>query len=336
MNEREFNEITAGIDYHLRKIDDFSAELHEVKGYLEQLRVAQQNDFRAELNEIKKQVAFLAAELQNRGLPGAAQYEATYQALKSQSESTLWPAAVEQELICDTPPKAAERASHILSLVVGEQLNNRRFLDYGCGEGHVVAAALQRQALAQGYDINSDQSKVGNLITTYFASIKSNGPYEVILAHDVLDHIQNISPVQALLEMKSVLAPEGKIYVRCHPWCSRHGGHLYTKINKAFLHLAMDEVELMRCGGYKADTSCDRFRVFTPLETYPQWFAEAGLSVLSEMPSYTDVENYYFETSPVRERVLKHWNGNEMAARNNMKVDFVEYVLRYSPQNAAE
>lgn len=329
MIPQEINETIAGIDYHLRRVDELSGKLREIKTYLQQLLTIQQNSYLAEFEKMRAQIDFLSQELQKRGLPVAAQYEATYQAMKSQSESVGWPQAVDPEMICDTPPKAAERASHILSMIVSESLKGRRFLDYGCGEGYVVADAIQRGAMAQGYDLDTDQSKVGNIVTSYFENIKANGPYDVILAHDVLDHILKIDPVQALLEMKSVLGIDGKIYVRCHPWSSRHGGHLYTQ--KAFLHLVMDEVELMRYGGFKSEYNV---RVVRPLETYRHWFEAAGLTVVSEIPNITEVEDYYFNPSPVRDRILKHWDGDELAARMNMKIDFVECVLKHSPSDA--
>lgn len=128
------------------------------------------------------------------------------------------------------------------------------------------------------------------------------------------------------MQAKSVLAPEGRIYIRNHPWSAKHGGHLYEQINKSYLHLVMDEVELARAGGF----SCQHnIKVINPIETYNHWIKEAGLKITSEIPTKSDVPQFFKEGSLIREKLLKLW-GDESAMLANMEIEFVEYVVELS------
>jgi hypothetical protein len=157
--------------------------------------------------------------------------------------------------------------------------------------------------------------------------VQKNAPYDIILIHDVLDHIEEISPVQALNMAASVLSAEGRIYLRTHPWCSRHGSHLYMKKNTAFLHLLMDEIELMRCYGLEIEHN---IKVFNPIETYNNWIKEANLEIKSEFVIRNAVENVFTKPSIIKERLNKHWNQPE-TIENQMEINFIEYILE-SPQ----
>lgn len=323
----KINELTQGIEYHLRQLEGFMRDLREIKTSLDELRNAKEVEYLWELKKLRTDMSLLRSELAKRGLPNAEKYEIEFAQMKELIEDQQWPIAVDPSVICTDDEKTKIRAISILDLVVGERLKNKKFLDYGCGTGHVVYQATQGGASSLGYDIDESKFKFeSNLFTNDFEEVKRNAPFDIILLHDVLDHIQNINPIEALMQAKSVLAPEGRIYIRNHPWSAKHGGHLYEQINKSYLHLVMDEVELARAGGF----SCQHnIKVINPIETYNHWIKEAGLKITSEIPTKSDVPQFFKEGSLIREKLLKLW-GDESAMLANMEIEFVEYVVELS------
>jgi len=321
----KINELTNGIEYHLRQLEGFMKDLREIKTSLDEIKNAKENEYLWELQKIKADVSLLRSELTKRGLPNIGKYETDFAQIKDMIEKEEWPIAVDPMVICTDDEKIKMRADSILNLVVGERLQNKKFLDYGCGTGHVISQAAQGGSKSLGYDIDGSKFQFDpSLFTKDFEEVKRNAPFDIILLHDVLDHIQNINPIEALMQAKSVLAPEGRIYIRNHPWSSKHGGHLYEQINKAYLHLIMDEVELVRMGGF----SCQHnIKVITPIETYNYWLSEAGLKITSEIPTKSDVPSFFKGPSAIQEKLVNVWGGDESAMLANMEIEFVEYVV---------
>lgn len=173
--------------------------------------------------------------------------------------SNEWPEAVNPADILDINDEQdkEDRAEGILEMIIDVHMENLKFLDFGCGEGHVVnKSKKQNTKLSVGYDIKkSDRwdswEKGGNVIyTTDWNIVKNSGPYNVVLMYDVIDHMisTHLELQTKLKEIKSILAPNGKVYVRCHPWSSRHGTHLYRQINKAFVHMLFTDDEIKKMG----------------------------------------------------------------------------------------
>ena len=75
-----------------------------------------------------------------------------------------------------------------------------------------------------------------------------------------------------LNKIRSVCAPNAKIFIRCHPWISRHGGHLYHQLNKAFAHLVFSPAELQMLNVDLAES----IKVVSPLKEYRNWFPRAA------------------------------------------------------------
>jgi len=320
----KIHELSSGIEYHLTRLEEFTELMKEVKASLDKIQKSQENNYLWELQLMKQEFVDVKKQLKKYGLPEASQYEKQFEQFKDVIYSTDWPEAINPEAICITEDTVQQRADAILDLVVGEHLKDRRFLDYGCGEGHVAMTAKQREAeVAIGYDIDLTNCKHPNAATNDFELVKKHAPYDIILLHDVLDHIANIDPIAALNQVKSVLDKDGRVYIRNHPWSSRHGGHLYDKINKAFLHLVLDEVELTRIGGF----SCQyNIGVVRPLETYQHWFEQSGFIVKSETPITHTVEDFFLTPSYIHTKLVEHW-GDEAEMARHMEIEFVEYIL---------
>lgn len=318
-------EIIGGIDFYLKRLDEFTMSMKEVKSTLEQIRHSQEKKYMWEQEKMRMELHSIRIQLEKRGLPEITEYEQTFQALKQLLLSDSWPKAVDPKLICTTEDLAFRRAHAILDLVIGESLEDKSFLDFGCGEGHVVMQGLtQNPKVAMGYDIDLSKCtfKENGHFTSEFDMIENFAPYDIILLQDVLDHVEK--PVEILKKIKGILNKNGKVYIRNHPWCSRHGSHIYTQINKAFVHLIFDEAELSRVGGFINEPTA---KIYQPLPTYRQWISDAGFKIFSEVPTQKNLDKFFEENSMIKERLSELWSGDHAKMLQNTQIEFVEYVL---------
>lgn len=270
-------------------------------------------------------------------------YLAIFEELKTLLHSDTWPAAVDADLICNDESVDDKflRAEGIIEFMIDESLQGKKFLDFGCGEGHVVRKSIEKNpTLAMGYDIKDQEWQSLNFpdnthgCSTDWNEIARNGPYDIILMYDVLDHAIGDDPVSLLQKAKSVLSPGGMLYIRCHPWCSRHATHLYKKINKAFIHLVFSDVELARMG-YPGGLKCSR--IIHPHATYKQWFNDAGLDLVNENAIPENVEDFFHLNPHINERIRNNWKGKSLQPDLNagkgfpsfqLRICFVDYILR--------
>lgn len=245
-----------------------------------------------------------------------------------------WPEAVPTDLLCeDTKEDKIARAETLLDMVIETNLKDMRFLDYGCGDGYMAIQSLSRGvSLAVGYD------PVGGFSSTGYSRVKLTddpaslvpGGYDVILLYDVLDHAEY--PREVLGHVARLLAPGGIVYAVCHPWTSRHGGHLYRKFNKAYAHLWLDDEGLRHRG---LDLGVIQ-RVLRPVRTYRRWFESAGFHVRSEVPVVGDPLERFFRDKPVWDRLASMYAEERARTglpsdddiQNIFEIDFVNYTLQ--------
>lgn len=259
-----------------------------------------------------------------------------FEDLKKLLESEDWPRAVFQVQIADenSEKDKDERAEGIADILL-PPLEGKKFLDFGCGEGHVVNHASKSADFSVGYDIvKSPRSRFEwevegekTLLTTDIEKVRAKGPFDVILLYDVLDHVKESTPQDILAVAKSLLADGGKMYVRMHPWTSRHGGHAYRKINKAFVHLVFTEEELSHLGVELEHN----LKIKTPVATYGSWLEGSGLKNSAEPElDQQDVESFFKDNPVVRKRVLRTFGKEEWKDECpawQMSQCFWDYVL---------
>ncbi len=273
-----------------------------------------------ELRQIKKSMGIAHME-----------YPDEFDLLKQSIMDSLWPLSIDGGMVVESEPQKQHRAESIVQFVITDYLKDLKFLDFGCGEGHVpFAAAKQEPTLSVGYDrVENGWDRFEQTDTTYLTTdwdkIMSDGPYDVVLLFDVLDHAEGENPIEILGKVRRVLSPDGKVYVKCHPWCSRHGSHLYESgVNKAFAHLIFDDVELTRIFGKAGKLTLP---VTHPIHTYHDWFADAEWEIDSEFISTTKVEKFFCKKE-LLDRIAKHYPQEEDIFEKYISIDFVDYVLK--------
>jgi len=210
----------------------------------------------------------------------------------------------------------------------------------GGGGGHVVnKSRTQKPRMSVGYDIKKSEKwdkweKTPNIFfTDDWSAVKNLGPFNIVLLYDVIDHMilpeQEI--VKQLKEIKQSLAINGKIYLRAHPWCSRHGTHLYHKLNKAFVHMVFTDEELQAMG-YKQEKT---IKILTPMIDYGRIFAAAGCKIHNGPHQIREgVEPFFINTPILSERIKKNYQtcGREDLRKGKfpsgpMENQFLDYIL---------
>lgn len=240
-----------------------------------------------------------------------------------------WPEAVAEKMIV-SKDNIAEQKFRALQIVnhIREPIKNKKILDFGCGNGAVPIELAHTAELSVGYDIKSDDfitDRNDAILSTDIEEVIAKGPYDLIILYDVLDHLVGDSPVDMLKSIKEMLHEDGVIFIRTHPWASRTGGHLYEKLNKAFLHLALTPDELAK-EGILVESN---LKIIRPMAAYELWFDEAGLSTIDKKLKTSTVEPFF--SNDIIERIIKiNWAGkiDTDTARKIMTNHFIDYKLK--------
>lgn len=293
-----------------------------------------------EILAILKQITGKEIAIQPDGIPSTipdesnskdGNYLNTFERLKTLLLGDSWPEALDVEMIAgDDRDSKIERSMGIIEYIINEDIRDKKFLDFGCGEGYTpLVAADMGASLAVGYDIAPDKWDSINLksphfLTSKWSEIQDKAPYDFALMYDVLDHMDG-GQAEALAKIKSVLKPGGLIYIRCHPWCSRAGTHLYRTLNKAYAHIVFSDAELIRMGFSPGDKV---EKIIHPHLTYKSWIEGAGLHLVNENGVRENVEDLFSQDQDIAERIKSHWKNISSEAGLRSGANFPTFQLQ--------
>ena len=238
-----------------------------------------------------------------------------------------WPEAVPPRMATTTLKKEDQinRANSVLDMMIDRPLEKLDFLDFGCGEGWITQQASKRGVqTATGYDVRPEPiwSQLKGTFTTKYEDLKPTS-YDAVFLYDVLDHCED--PMDVMDKIYRVSRPDAKIYVRCHPWTSKHANHIYKfGLNKAYIHLFLNWHEQREI--------VNNLPLFTriekdPLAAYHWWFH--NFNIVKERPIKEDVHPFFL--NPAFRELLMTENQIDPQEIDNfierMQVQFVDYVL---------
>lgn len=240
-----------------------------------------------------------------------------------------WPASIPQ-FQADAKPTDTDyvnRANSVLDMCLGASIEGAHFLDYGCGDGFIASEIAARGPDSiTGYDIvPSDYwQKLGTDKVNFTCDVNALTPkgYDLVFLYDVLDH--SIDPEGVMRHIKHLAVPGAVVYVRCHPWTSKHASHLpKVGLNKAYIHLFLTFEELVQKGFKPLFTRIEK----VPLDAYRWWFRD--FKIVKEKPYFEDVSQFFkepaFKELLANEQQLKASELNVFM--DNMKLQFVDFVL---------
>lgn len=248
--------------------------------------------------------------------------------------SDMWPNEVPPSMVVRNDRQIAVRAKSIAHSHGLHTMRGKKFLDFGCGNGSVVLEACKLGLSAYGYDVTkqwSDDIAMSQDLShdagafsfsTDRDYIVANGPYDIIGVYDVIDHIMtHDEAVDAMSFVKRCAAPGTIIKVRCHPWTSRHGGHLYESINKAYAHILLSDEE------YEKHATVKVRKITRPLAEYGKIFEKAGFSVVSFDKSQMPMDNIFL-SEPLIKAFNKRLFVDAGWQSQVLPMTFIDYNLR--------
>lgn len=253
--------------------------------------------------------------------------------LRMMSKSGVWPDAVFPELIPATEDEKLHQSAKIIHDLIRLDMIDKKVLHLGCGEGQTayVMANLHGPEKVVGYDAKNSDWKYENtnnlLLTNSWTEVEENGPYDIILANDIIDHAADFD--QTLEKIKLIKNFDCKICLRCHPWLSRHGAH--AENNKAYIHLVFSDDELSNMG-IKTTPS---HKLLDPQASYHKTFKNAGYSILSEKETRRDIEIFFTHNPNILRRIKEKFKNSanpkyatgEEFPRELLELEFIDYVL---------
>lgn len=246
--------------------------------------------------------------------------------------SKYWPKAVSESSI--VKPKDTDAILHRSKSVINyfvKSLTGKKFLDFGCGAGHCVEIAKATAKFAIGFDIVENEAwKTFDVkLTTNFDEIKYHGPYDVILLYDVFDHVPEDQNAEMLKRLATVSNSDTIIKVRCHPWTSIHGGHLYEKLNRAYAHLFLTDEQIA-----KYQTSPVR-KIIRPMQAYNNAWAAGGFEVVNqdkhEINWNNNIGKFFQEPDTAQflyQKSPQKLSGNAKWQKAVLPIEFIDFILK--------
>jgi len=118
--------------------------------------------------------------------------------------------------VCHSPESGNSKTAQLLMDCVAHHgpYPGKRFLDFGCGGGFLLRAALDNNWDAVGYDVGhralASCSSRGLTVTNNLAELPSHG-FDAVFLNHVFEHLAD--PKNVLAECRRLLNKDGKIFI---------------------------------------------------------------------------------------------------------------------------
>jgi len=243
-----------------------------------------------------------------------------------------WPAAWPQYLIANAASEQ-EKVYRAIQITAGYDLGlieEKKILDFGCGDGLVAMEIIKRRTKGVlAYDIAPDKSWTGKeyqdlAFSSDLKHILDNAPYDTIIMHDVIDHVPASVFESAFKQLIDRCTSETRFILTAHPFTSRHGGHLHESKNLAFLQLLYSEDELA-----KLQIRCPyNNRWSRPQAAYENMFNRLNLKIVAKEIDTDPVEQWIIDRliPIITKRIYDNQITHEQTEKI-MSVSWVQYTL---------
>lgn len=141
--------------------------------------------------------------------------------------------------------------------------------------------------------------------------------YELIILNHYLEHLDH--PLDFLIDCKSRLKSNGKLYLLLKPWTSNNGGHQSSYFNKAFAHLCYDLTH----------NNMIKYKVTRPQANLQELFNKAGMNILNRYSHIVEIPDFILFNNAILDHIiLKTWGTmRKKDALSIMQQDELEWVI---------
>jgi len=242
------------------------------------------------------------------------------------------------DILSEHWPRGSTEFDHMASIVGGARIIRGieqasilpaasldvKMLDYGCGEGDLIAALNRAGRKAVGYDKASP--KMAGCYDNW-AKVVDLAPFKLVILYDVLDHTDLPSFIGIFEHVRTVIHSDGKIFIRVHPFSSVNGSHDFSPINLAFAHMCLTPSETIKLGL----KSWDSIKVVLPLEFYERVFGLLGFTVISKKIHHS--QTIPFVSSHLMTRIKRlHYSVSmsEEQIEKSLSINYIDFLLASS------
>lgn len=243
--------------------------------------------------------------------------------LKMLLKSDFWPNALsEDELKENTEEKIIYLVNNLVKL---ENLSVAYFGENADIFGKTFLANNAEKAVCFSSDKKPNIFKIEEnnqlgIITTDKNDVIKNGPYDVIVCNDFIEHTGE-NPENWLAFMKSIRKSNGPIYLRAHPFCSRY--HDHNLANKAYTHLIFNDSEKLKAGCPSGKKTCKQ--LLTENE-YFKMFYNLELTIVERNLIEYPLEDIFLKNTELQEKILETIQ-RETFFKEEISFEYVDYLL---------
>ncbi len=243
--------------------------------------------------------------------------------IKMLLKSDFWPNALsEDELNEKTEEKIISLVNNLVKL---EKLSVAYFGDNADIFAKTILTNNAEKAICFSSDkkpntFRTEENNQLAIVTTDKNDIVKNGPYDVIVCNDFIEHTGE-NPENWLDFMKNIRKSNGPIYLRAHPFCSRY--HDHNLANKAYTHLIFNDSEKLKAGCPSGKKTCKQ--LLTENE-YFKMFYNLNLTIIERnLINYT-IEKLFIENSELNEKIKESLNRDSIF-EEELSIEYIDYLI---------